>query len=366
MNQHIERPTKHTLSLAETLGSLSLELEPAHLPPRKRSRRFILAPGLLMIAAGLGGGVILASGWTLPWMEATAVQPLGEDSRPAEPSPGVAENHVSSPIVSSPAREITGSGFVIPEQGTRVFSKYEGRVVRVAVEAGDLVTRGQALVVLEDRDARFGLEQAQAAKTAADLQEVARRIDLVQSETERDRMERLFVSDAVSRQVLDLARVRQQQAENAAAQGRQSVESADISLRMAQDRLDEQTVSAPFAGVVTGLSVHVGDTVLARADSVREDQSLLTLTDMDRLAIDADVAEANIATLKPGLVGEAVLDAFPDQPFRVAIRRLAPVASVEKGTVTLRLDLIDPPKGLRPNMAARIRIPITPAGDIAQ
>ncbi|PYE41500.1 RND family efflux transporter MFP subunit [Rhizobium sp. PP-F2F-G20b] len=366
MNQHIERPTKHTLSLAETLGSLSLEPEPAYLPPRKHSRRFILASGLLIVAAGLGGGVILDSGWTPPWMEATAVQPLGEVGRAAESSPGMPADHVSSPVVSSPAREITGSGFVIPEQGTRVFSKYEGRVVRVAVEAGDLVARGQALVVLEDHDARFGLEQAQTAKAAADLQEVARRIDLVQSETERDRMERLFVSEAVSRQALDLARVRQQQAENAAAQARQSVESADISLRMARDRLDEQTVAAPFAGMVTGLSVHVGDTVLARADSVREDQSLLTLTDMDRLAIDADVAEANIAALRPGLVGEAVLDAFPDQPFRVAVRRLAPVASAEKGTVTLRLNLSDPPKGLRPNMAARIRIPITTTGDIAQ
>ncbi len=255
---------------------------------------------------------------------------------------------------------------MIAEQGTRVFSKYEGRVVAVAVTAGDVVARGQALVVLEDRDARFGLEQAQALTAAAGLQEVARRIDLVQSETERDRMKRLFASDAVSRQALELARLRQQQAENAAAQARQAVESADIALRMARDRLDEQTVSAPFAGVVTGLSVQVGDTVLARADSVREDQSLLTLTDMDRLAIDADVAEATIATLTPGLGGEAVLDAFPDQPFRVAIRRLAPVASAEKGTVTLRLDLIDPPKGLRPNMAARIRIPITTTGDIAQ
>lgn len=366
MNHPIEHPPRHALSLAETLGSLSFGPEPAHLPPRRLSRWSILASGLLVLAAGLGGTAILAPGSAPSWMANQPVHPPSETGALGHIAPSMAAGHVAPPAAPSPAREITGSGFVIPEQGTRVFSKYEGRVVAVAVTAGDVVARGQALVVLEDRDARFGLEQAQAVKAAAGLQEVARRIDLVQSETERDRMERLFASDAVSRQALELARLRQQQAENAAAQARQAVESADIALRMAWDRLNEQTVSAPFAGVVTGLSVHVGDTVLARADSVREDQSLLTLTDMDRLAIDADVAEATIATLTPGLGGEAVLDAFPDQPFRIAIRRLAPVASAEKGTVTLRLDLIDPPKGLRPNMAARIRIPITTTGDIAQ
>jgi multidrug efflux pump subunit AcrA (membrane-fusion protein) len=88
------------------------------------------------------------------------------------------------------------------------------------------------------------------------------------------------------------------------------------------------------------------------------------------MVIDADVAETNIAALRPGLRGEAVLDGFPDRPFAVEVLRLAPVASVEKGTISLRLSFIDPPQGIRPNMAARIRIPLinTPSqtGDIKQ
>ncbi len=63
----------------------------------------------------------------------------------------------------------------------------------------------------------------------------------------------------------------------------------------------------------------MGDTVLARADSVLENQSLLTITDTKTMVIDADVAETNIAALRPGLRGEVVLDAFPDQPFEVQV-----------------------------------------------
>lgn len=364
MNKHIQSPAKHALSLAETLGSLTLE--PAHVPPRKASRRLVFVPGLLVIAVAIGSASFVYPRWPLSWMSAKLAQPEGEEGRLAESTPKTVLERSSPPISTVAAREITGSGFVVAEQETRLFSKYEGRVISVAVNVGDVVQRGQALVVLEDGDARFALEQAQAAKAAAELQEDARRIDLAQTKTERSRMERLFISDAVSRVALDLARVRQQQAENAVAQARQSVESADISLRMAQDRLNRQTVLAPFTGTVTRVFAHVGDTVLARADSVREDQSLLTLTDMNRLAIDADVAEVNLAALVPGLAGEAVLDAFPDQPFQVAIRRLAPVASAEKGTVALRLDLIDPPRGLRPNMATRLRISINTTGGTEQ
>ncbi|TCM58106.1 RND family efflux transporter MFP subunit [Rhizobium sp. PP-F2F-G48] len=364
MKHQIDHPTPHALSLVETLQSFSSEARPASIPTRDPPRRPIIAIGVLVLMAGAGVALLFSHGadvFSGPTASPSRDQMAAPQSLPSSAPDALAP----SPAVPLAVREITGSGFVVAEQGTRIFSRYEGRVITVAVDVGDLVRRGQVLVVLEDRDARFALEQAQAAQAAAQLQEAARRIDLSQAEAERDRTERLFASDAVSRQALDQARLRRDQAENAAAQARQAVESAGISLRIAQERLEEQTISAPFSGRVTGLSVHVGDTVLSRADSVREDQSLMMLTDMNRLAIDADVAETTVAALTPGLAGEAVLDAFPDKPFRVAIRRLAPVASAEKGTVALRLDLVDPPQGLRPNMAARIRIPIHPTGDIA-
>ncbi|KOC72548.1 RND transporter MFP subunit, partial [Shinella sp. GWS1] len=76
--------------------------------------------------------------------------------------------------------------------------------------------------------------------------------------------------------------------------------------------------------------------------------------------------DTTIAALRPGLRGEAVLDGFPDHPFPVTVLRLAPVASAEKGTLTLRLTLAGPPEGIRPNMAARIRITLDETGDKTQ
>jgi multidrug resistance efflux pump len=157
-----------------------------------------------------------------------------------------------------------------------------------------------------------------------------------------------------------------ERASNAQAQAQLSIDTAALAVRIAEERMAELAVRTPFSGTVTRLDARVGDTVLARNDSVRENQSLLTITDTRTLVIDADVAETSIAGVRPGLRGEAVLDGFPDHPFAVTVLRLAPVASAEKGTITLRLSLDHPPDGIRPNMAARIRITLDETGKSGQ
>ncbi len=249
---------------------------------------------------------------------------------------------------------------------TAVFAKYEHTVTHIAVALGDTVDEGQILARLDDSGAGFALDQAKAAQRQAELVLDARRIDVVQARDLLVRTETLSARDATSVQALEEARSLMERASNAEAQALQSIDSTAIAVCIARKRVEELSVRAPFAGTITQLHAHVGDTVLERMDSVREDQSLLTITDTVSLVIDVNVAETNLADTKPDLRGEAVLDGFPDQPFPVTVLRLAPLVSAEKGTVTLRLCLADPPDGIRPNMAARILITLDKTGEPAQ
>ncbi|SCB56191.1 RND family efflux transporter, MFP subunit [Rhizobium aethiopicum] len=265
---------------------------------------------------------------------------------------------------TAPSREISGSGYVVAPDITTVFSRYEGRIVAVEVEAGDRVVAGQVLVRLDDAGAGFALRGAYIERRAAELTLEARNITLVQARSSLDRAERLAGRDAMSAEALEAARTAFDTAGNAAAQARQDLEKAKLDIDRAREQVEALTVRAPIAGTVTRLDAHSGDTVLSREDSVRENESLLAITDMTSLAIDADVAEANMALLRPGLKGEAVLDGFPDKPFAVEVAKVAPVISKEKGTVMLRLSASSPPPGMRPAMAVRIRLVVgeEPAG----
>lgn len=362
MNTHFD--IKH----AETLKSLSLAATPEDIPPqRPMLRRLALPACLSVLTIGTGGLVFFQSEPARHFEAAVSAPPKPERANPVAVTRGErgAERsaaHNPNPIV----REITGSGFVVAPRMTAVFAKYEGRITRIAVAPGDAVEAGQTLVTLEDAGARFALEQANTGKVQAKLTLAAREIDLAQARSLLDRTEILAARNASSQQALEDARAAAERASNAVAQARQSIDSADLAIRIAEERVAELTVRAPFTGTVTRLDAHVGDTVLSRIDSVLERQSLLTITDTKDLVIDADVAETAIAALKPGLHGEAVLDGFPDRPFAVTVLRLAPAVSVEKGTVSLRLSLADPPDGIRPNMAARIRITLDEAGEPTQ
>ncbi len=365
MNTHFDITAEHNRKRAETLKSLSLEVVSHEIEMSKPMLRRLTLPICLCALMVTTGGVFY-------WPD-VVLQMVGAMSEPKPATNDAAaamqtgrEQTAKRSAIHNPGpttREITGSGFVVAPRMTAVFAKYEGRITRVAVTPGDRVVAGQDLVTLEDAGARFALEQAKAAKAQSALIRAARDIDLGQARILLERTEVLAVREATSRQTLDDARIGMERALNAVAQARQSVENADLAIRIARERLAELTVRAPFSGTVTRLDARVGDMVLARIDSVRDSQSLLTITDTTGLVIDADVAETTIAALKPGLRGQAVLDGFPDRPFAVSILRLAPTASAEKGTLSLRLSLDDPPDGIRPNMAARIRIALDETGE---
>lgn len=355
--------------LAEALRSLSLEPSlQSPKPPTNRARRLLLSGCVLVVAAG--AVFTLSHFWpdtvdrlkgTLPqsWQgeEITTAQDVKkQQASQTEQTPAQAAASAVIQKPSAPTREITGSGYVVAPQVVAVFSKYEGRITSIEVDVGQRVEAGQAIVTLDDVSTRFALDEAKAEKVSAGLVLEAKEIDLNQARIMFRRAQALATKQSISRQDEEKAGTTYDSAVNAFAQARQDLVKADIKVQIAQERVDALMVKAPIAGTITQINARVGDMVLARIDSVRERQNLLTITDITTLVIDADVAETNIDGLRAGLSGEAVLDGIPDRPFAIEVSRIAPVASLEKGTVTLRLALRDPPEGIRPNMAARIRI----------
>lgn len=352
--------TEHDRKLAETLKSLSLATQAETPKPHRKIIRWIAC--FLLVATIPIIVAVVSPGSMEDLKRALLAQSEPDELRQAnqEAAPRVIADRdslLSTPKPSGTAnREITGSGYVVAPRSTTVFAKYEGRITGIVVEVGDRVKAGQILAVMENASARMALEQAKAAKVSADLVLASRHIILAQATASFHRTESLTQRDAASKKELEDAETSLKNARNNVEQGHQDVVRSEIAIRVAQEQVHELTIRAPFDGAVTQLNAHIGDTVLARSDSVRESQSILALADTTDMVIDADVAETNISLLQTGLQGEAVLDGFPDRPFGIALQRVAPIASAEKGTIGLRLSLIHPPAGIRPNMAARIRI----------
>lgn len=336
------------------------------------------------LTLALGTFVLCATAGLVFWNQARTgsgnTRFLAQDSAPVagasasstSPASAVAADHpraaatagaqaAPSPVPQAlPGGEITGSGYVVAPTQTVIHAKYAGEVTALPVQLGDRVTKGQILLQLTDAEAEFSLQAARIALSSAQTALAGDEISLRQAEKALARAQQLHDRGNLAQQDLDTAQTDRDSARNSVSLARESLASAELTLKQAQNRADRLTLRAPFAGVITALEVHLGDSVLAQEDAGRTDSALMTITDTDDLEIDADVSETRIAALSPGQEGQAVLDGYPDHPFPVRITRVEPTISADKGTVGLRLSFSDPPDGIRPNMAASIRL-VTPS-----
>ena len=338
--------------LSATLASLSLATPRAAPPPPRRLGGSL--PLLLVTVALLAGGVAYAV-LPLRFFGADGERPAAATAAVPAADPQAQAGTAPAAPLATPSRAVTGSGHVVALAQASVHARRGGTVAELSADIGTRVSSGQVLLRLDDPELRFALSAAELARDRARLELKARRFDAREAEAAARRASTLSAKGVLGAQAARDAGAAAERAASLAAEAKGGLAAADLAVARAVQALDELTVRAPIAGIVTARDARLGEAVLAQADA-RGDAPLFTITDPDRLALDVDIAETALGDVRVGQRGEAVLDAFPDRPFAVTVTRIAPVASAERGTIALRLAITDPPPGMRPAMAARVTL----------
>lgn len=134
------------------------------------------------------------------------------------------------------------------------------------------------------------------------------------------------------------------------------VKEAETKLTMAQAKLAEGILLAPFQGVITKVMVRPGDFATAKSP-------LMEMVDPYSIVIRFSVPEVPSSSLKVGMKVLVTLDAYPDKVFEAKINRLYPELDTRMRTRTAEAileeypDLV-PSNGLIPGMFARLRLVI--------
>jgi RND family efflux transporter MFP subunit len=138
-------------------------------------------------------------------------------------------------------------------------AKVMGTVERIGVREGDRVKKGDLLLVLDDREAKARLAEAEHASAAArSAQDVARAAADLAAAT-FTRYEALKREESVSPQEFDEVAARNRQAQAARDQADAMAVTAAARVEQARVALDNTRIVAPHAGLVTGKLVDVGD-----------------------------------------------------------------------------------------------------------
>ncbi|MGE3840978.1 MAG: efflux RND transporter periplasmic adaptor subunit [Vicinamibacterales bacterium] len=278
---------------------------------------------------------------------------------------------------------LTAAGYVVARRRAVVSAKIQGRLEELRVEEGDRIGEGELIAKLESSDFQAQIVRARARVAStrtqisrADAAVVRAEADLAEAKRQLDLREKLAAERVASTDERETARNRVAVLDASLAQARADRESAVAGLGEAEAdvRLNEALyqntlIRAPFTGTVVRKMAEVGESVAPIPPGVNistASGAIVALADLDTLEAEVDVAESNVARLKPSQPAEVTVEAFPDKKYRAILRQVIPTADRTKATVLVKVTLLDKDENLKPEMSARVTFLEFPRTDVAQ
>jgi RND family efflux transporter MFP subunit len=264
-------------------------------------------------------GSLLAAVAAYEWQQAKA----GEVIATAQAKPG-----------AKPAQNVLAEGRVAVPVGAEVTvgAELNGKLIRLLVKERDQVKAGDVLAEVDVREQQAALSEAWARvkEAGADVDYAAR---------ERKRSQQLWNSNVVAEASLDRS-----VHDSTAAEGRRAsllAGAARISANIAKSK-----IVAPIDGTVTDRFADVGEMVAAGSP-------LLTLTDLGRLRVEAEVGEFDVARVRlgadvtiraegytPHWAGKVV--EIPDRVVPRSLKPLDPSRPVDTRVLIVKVELSEP------------------------
>ena len=335
------------------------------------------------VALGVGGLLVVAIGASYAYHQAT------KDIVTVQTGKVVKQDLVSL---------VTASGEVTPKTYTNVLGEGFGKITDIVVKEGDKVRRGDILLKLEniqpgaDVDAqRAGTSSAESAiksseanyrSSLADVEQ--RKADFERSKLDFERAKELFKEGLIpksdydskvavfngAKAAVDSSQARVQQNRAELDRSRSQLDQSQAMLTRSKDVLRKTTYTAPIDGMVSFISVRVGENVVPGIQN-SPGSYLMTISDMSVVTAEVKVDETDIVNVKTGQEADVTIDAMPGQTYKgqvtqvgnQAVLRTSGLATTQSTAssqeakdfkVTVTLD--SPPEGLRPGLSTTAKI----------
>lgn len=214
-----------------------------------------------------------------------------------------------------------GTATLEAEAVAQVVSKASGVVLRIVVEEGQTVGKGQVLASLENERQRLQLAQA-----AASLRKI---------ENDFKRQSELFSRKLIGSDVFERSRL--------------DLENQRSTYELQALELSYTEIRAPISGVVSQRLVKLGN-------QINVGQVLFRIDDFDPLEARVAVPERDMRSIQAGQPVQMLVDAIPGQVFQGVVGRVSPVVDPKTGTFDVIAQFRETSGSLRSGMFGRLNI----------
>lgn len=259
---------------------------------------------------------------------------------------------------------VTASGQVRPQTKVDVASDVSGKITKLAVKEGQMVSAGQFLLQIDPTNYQAAVQRSEAQIASSRSQLAQAQANLEQAKKSLDRSMGIkkqnaqLISDEQIEQLRTAVDVNAAMVESA----KHAVDQAQAGLDDAKSSLGKTTLYAPMAGRVTRVVVEQGETAVPGTFN-KDAATLLTISDMSTLETRVKVDETDVARIKVGDSAQVQIDAFPDTTFTGRVTKISN-SSVKAATAStdqavdyeVTIQLLNPPVDTRPDFSATAKV----------
>jgi HlyD family secretion protein len=223
---------------------------------------------------------------------------------------------------------VSASGKIQARTTVNISADTVGRVVELAVDEGQKVTKGQFLMQIDPRNQRTMTQRSGASLAASESQLeqmraslAAARENLALSRENLRRQRDLWAQQLTTRQSLDQAesevKVRETQlrdAEQALSTQQQRIRENAANVSSAEYELSRTRIESPIDGLIVRRNIEQGETVVTGTMN-NAGTVLLQIADMSIIEAEVEVDETDIPFVQIGQVAKIKIDAIPDKTF---------------------------------------------------
>lgn len=235
---------------------------------------------------------------------------------------------------------VSASGKVQAEIEVKLSSEVSGEIVELIVKEGDVVKKGQLLCKIRPDILQSGYNRAVASLNTQRASLAGAQQQLLQAEaTFRNtqasykRSVELFKQKVLSAAENDAALAEYQSAKANLEALKQNiigskygVEQSQAVVKEAADNLDRTIIYAPVDGVVSKLSVELGERVVGTAQMAGTE--IMRISNLNSMEVNVNVNENDINRVAIGNLADIEVDAFQEKKFEGKVTEIASSANV--------------------------------------
>jgi RND family efflux transporter MFP subunit len=250
---------------------------------------------------------------------------------------------------------LTAKGYLKSRHQALIGAKVPGRVEKMLVEEGSKVKKGDVLAILEHKDleALLASRKAMLQQKLAELLEA--QVDLKQKVREANRANRLRAQKMIAIEDAEKAESAQGIAAAKVTALEAAIELCRANIAETEENVRIMSLYAPFDGTVVEKQGEEGEVITPSAMSTSISRSaVVSLANLAMMEVETDIAENLLSRVALNQPAEVSVSAVPNRRYRGRLRQIIPMGDRTRGTIKVKVEILDPDEQLFPELVATV------------